>query len=581
MSWLPAVLALYLGSYPSAGWTECSLNDVVDLGPKAQLDNFWQDYVLNWSSLHIDSGASLEDARFFAKWTRIFTQSTEILAGVASDCLFGILTVFLQGLPAIDYEGSRAEALDVLQVSGEILASISPSEMEDVKAKASEDGWEVERLLSTFQLYRAVLGPAGDAPCSGPKIFVYPAPALGDDLVPAKLLHSGSAGYLAAMTAKPLQCLFGMYGTELLFHNRFEQEAAACQTTDPADADVFFVPSYFKCIEVLNYFDAFDSEGNEAETLLQKTLHHLRSFGPWFDRRDGADHVFLFSWGRHPCRIPGWRAGVRSAIRLQVENHCEDLNTDGPEPSFSRWKDIIIPGHVDLWRARELLSKNRPLEERDVFICFHGRHAGNTDSYANVSVRTLIMEKLSGQPGVSVGGFVEEYHVLMGRSLFCLAPRGITPWTIHLFVALLAGCIPVILSDDLEAPFQELLDWPQFSIKWPTERIGDLYGYLKSIPVPELRRLKRGVDEHSCWFDYYSEREGCNPFAAVMTLLRQRVAQRPRFLGLAWGPKLQGGGWVQPQAVAREIMCHPDLFIAGVGVHIVGLGMSSGPVPSS
>jgi len=42
-----------------------------------------------------------------------------------------------------------------------------------------------------------------------------------------------------------------------------------------------------------------------------------------------------------------------------------------------------------------------------------------------------------------VGGFVEEYHTLMGRSRFCLAPRGITPWTIHLFVSMLAGCIPV------------------------------------------------------------------------------------------------------------------------------------------
>ena len=31
----------------------------------------------------------------------------------------------------------------------------------------------------------------------------------------------------------------------------------------------------------------------------------------------------------------------------------------------------------------------------------------------------------------------------MGRSRFCLAPRGITPWTIHLFVSMLAGCIPV------------------------------------------------------------------------------------------------------------------------------------------
>ena len=46
----------------------------------------------------------------------------------------------------------------------------------------------------------------------------------------------------------PLQCLFGMYGTELLFHQRLLQEAAACNTT-PEEAELFFVPSYFKCIE--------------------------------------------------------------------------------------------------------------------------------------------------------------------------------------------------------------------------------------------------------------------------------------------------------------------------------------------
>ena len=535
---------------PAAAWTNCSLNEAVDLGPSAQLDNFWQDYVLNWSSLHIDSGASLEDARFFAKWTRIFTQSTELLAGVATDCLFGILTVFLQALPAIDYEGSREEALDILQVTGELLDSITQDEMDAIKVLALEDGWDVERLLSTFQLYRAVLNPSGKIPCSGLKIFVYPAPRSDQlDLTFAQHLHSGKTGYLAAMMARPLQCLFGMYGTELLFHNRFQQEAAACQTYDPSEADIFFVPSYFKCIEVLNYFDVFDSEGTEAEALLEQTLRYLGDFGPWFERRDGSDHVFLFSWGRHPCRIPGWRAALRSSILLQVENHCEDLNCESPRPSFSRWKDVIIPGHVDLWRARELISKNRPLEERDVLISFHGRHAGNTDSYENVSIRTQIMKQLAGRQGVSVGGFIEEYHVLMGRSLFCLAPRGITPWTIHLFVALLAGCIPVILSDDLETPFQELLEWSEFSIKWPTSQVSDLYGYLKSIPLAEIRRLKQGADEHSCWFDYYSQREGCNPFAAVMGLLQQRVQQRPRYGGRDWGPKMK------PQACGGMSFC--------------------------
>ena len=51
---------------------------MLDLGHE-ELDRFWQDYVLDWSSLHIDSGASLEDARFFMKWTYIVTQTEEVL----------------------------------------------------------------------------------------------------------------------------------------------------------------------------------------------------------------------------------------------------------------------------------------------------------------------------------------------------------------------------------------------------------------------------------------------------------------------------------------------------------------------
>lgn len=38
------------------------------------------------------------------------------------------------------------------------------------------------------------------------------------------------------------RCLFGMYGTELLFHQWFLREAAACKST-PEDADLFYVPS--------------------------------------------------------------------------------------------------------------------------------------------------------------------------------------------------------------------------------------------------------------------------------------------------------------------------------------------------
>ena len=44
-------------------------------------------------------------------------------------------------------------------------------------------------------------------------------------------------------------------------------------------------------------------------------------------------------------------------------------------------------------------------------------------------------------------------------------------------------CVPVIMSDQIELPFQNVVDYAQISIKWPSTRIGpELLEYLESIP---------------------------------------------------------------------------------------------------
>lgn len=303
------------------------------------------------------------------------------------------------------------------------------------------------------------------------------------------------------------------------------------------------MPSYFKCIEVVNYADHFNAARigeDEAGVLFQQTISYIQQAGPWFSKHDGADHIFLFSWGRFPCKLSGWRESVRSAVALQVEDHCEDLNAEEPISTFSRWKDIIIPGHIDKWRVLELEEKRQPLRKRDVFISFHGRHGGNADSYANVTVRARILD-LEGLPGVSVGGFIEDYHELVGLSIFCLAPRGITPWTIHLYVAMIAGCIPVILSDDFELPFQDIIDWQSFSIRWPEAEVGrDLFTYLSSIPMNVVVEMQQRVNSNACWVNYYSTEVGCSPYAAVLRALERRRKQRPSYVGRWWGPESLG-----------------------------------------
>ena len=109
-----------------------------------------------------------------------------------------------------------------------------------------------------------------------------------------------------------------------------------------------------------------------------------------------------------------------------------------------------------------------------------------------------------------------DYFLHLRNAKFCLAPRGESSWTlrfyesffvvrinmflfrvcisvyniqIHNYLSSLLllfcteqECVPVILSDQVELPFQDVVDYSQISIKWPSTRIGkELLDYLESI----------------------------------------------------------------------------------------------------
>jgi hypothetical protein len=66
-----------------------------------------------------------------------------------------------------------------------------------------------------------------------------------------------------------------------------------------------------------------------------------------------------------------------------------------------------------------------------------------------------------------------KYEVIMGDARFCLIPRGQSSWTLRTFEAFFAGCIPVLLSDHVELPFERFVDYSKMSVKWPADKIDD------------------------------------------------------------------------------------------------------------
>ena len=92
---------------------------------------------------------------------------------------------------------------------------------------------------------------------------------------------------------------------------------------------------------------------------------------------------------------------------------------------------------------------------------------------------------------------------------------GTSSWTNHLYESFFAGCIPVILSDDFELPFQGTVPWEELSIKWPMHEVANgLYEHLRSVPVEKLRAMKAKVDEYACAFDFHRQlNPDCSPCA--------------------------------------------------------------------
>eukprot|EP00913_Durusdinium_trenchii_P018267 g17162.t1 len=217
---------------------------------------------------------------------------------------------------------------------------------------------------------------------------------------------------------------------------------------------------------------------DQAEAQFQELLKSLK----YFDRKQGMDHIFIFSDGMRGVEFwddedqgfivnfthtfPSWRDHIAHSIFLTTEAF-----TPGCGPScFSPWKDAVIPGHIDMERFERIASFNQPTSNRSFLFNFHGRLPVNHDYYEKVSVRKALLqfERLAD---VSVGGFIEEYFEVMGSSHFCLVPEGTSSWTNHLYESFFAGCIPLILSDRYVLPFQDLIDWPSLSVRWPQDAV--------------------------------------------------------------------------------------------------------------
>ncbi|KAL8115453.1 putative glucuronosyltransferase Os03g0107900 [Apium graveolens] len=313
------------------------------------------------------------------------------------------------------------------------------------------------------------------------------------------------------------KCLKGQWATQVKIHKLLLQ--SRFRTRKKRDADLFFVPTYVKCVRM---------SGGLTDKEINQTYVKVLSQMPYFRLSGGRDHIFVFPSGAGAHLFKSWAKYLNRSIILTPEGDRTDKRDTS---AFNTWKDLIIPGNVDdgMTTQGARFVEPLPLSERMHLANFLGRVQGKIGRLQLIDLSKQFPDKLES-PELKFSGpdklGRKDYFQHLRNAKFCLAPRGESSWTLRFYESFFVECVPVILSDQVELPFQNIVDYTQISIKWPSTRISrELLEYLESIPDKEIEGMIARGREVRCLWVYSPDSESCSAFTGILWELQRKVRQ--------------------------------------------------------
>lgn len=281
------------------------------------------------------------------------------------------------------------------------------------------------------------------------------------------------------------------------------------------DADLFYVPFF----TTISYFLL---EKQQCKTLYREALKWITDQPAW-KRSEGRDHIFPI---HHPWSFKSVRKYVKNAIWL-----LPDMDSTGnwyKPGQVSLEKDLILPyvPNLDLCDAKCL---SESASRRTTLLYFRGRLKRN----AGGKIRSKLGSELGNADDVIIeeGSAGEAGKIAaqsgMRKSVFCLSPAGDTPSSARLFDAIVSGCIPVIVSDELELPFEGILDYRRISLFVSSSdavQPGWLLAYLRSIKPTQIREMQDSLAKYTRHFLYSHPAQPLGPEDLVWRMMAGKVA---------------------------------------------------------
>ncbi|KAL6616623.1 hypothetical protein ACP70R_038893 [Stipagrostis hirtigluma subsp. patula] len=250
----------------------------------------------------------------------------------------------------------------------------------------------------------------------------------------------------------------------------------AVRVRDPDAAEAFFVPFFSSLSFNVHGRNMTDPE-TEADRLLQVELMDILWKSKYWQKSSGRDHVIPM---HHPNAFRFLRDMVNASILIVADfgRYTKKL--------ASLRKDVVAP-YVHVVDSFLDDDPPDPFDARPTLLFFRGRTVRKDEG----KIRAKLAKMLKGKDGVrfensfATGSGIKTSTDGMRSSKFCLHPAGDTPSSCRLFDAIVSHCVPVIISSRIELPFEDEIDYTEFSLFFSVEealRPDYLLNQLRQIP---------------------------------------------------------------------------------------------------
>ncbi|XP_010943693.3 probable arabinosyltransferase ARAD1 [Elaeis guineensis] len=282
-----------------------------------------------------------------------------------------------------------------------------------------------------------------------------------------------------------------------LLSSRFADRLSPCtavRVLDSRDADVVFVP-FFSSLSFNRHSKIVPPAKVSRDKLLQDRLVKFLTAQDEWKRSGGRDHIIL---AHHPNSLLDVRMKLWPCMFILSDFGRYPPNVANVE------KDIIAPyRHV----INSFVNDSSGFDDRPTLLFFRGAIYRKDGGFIRQELFYLLRDEkdVHFAFGSIKGDGINEASQGMHSSKYCLNIAGDTPSSNRLFDAIASHCVPVIISDEIELPFEDIIDYSEFCVfarGSDAVKKGFLLKLIRSISRQEWTRMWKKLKEVEGYFEF-------------------------------------------------------------------------------